>query len=84
MDKMPAINQVEASYYNDFSVLGSERLNGMNIGSIPVTRVVQYANLEGVHDVELFKRIMLRLDCFYINMVLAEQKRKSKPKAKRS
>jgi len=54
----------------------------MGVGSIPVTRITLYAAQEGIHDVELFKRIILRIDREYCAMVSDDQKKKSKTKPK--
>ena len=80
LDDLPEMDFVEAGYYNDFQILGSERNSGMSIGSIPVTRIIQYAQLEGIHNIEMFKIVMLRLDNYYLKLVSEEQKRKTKSK----
>jgi len=62
--------------------LGSERNNGMGMGYIPITRITQYAIQEGIHDVEMFKRIISRVDHLYYTMVTDKQEQKSKSKPK--
>lgn len=64
---------VESLYHNDFYILGTERNTGMGISAIPVTRIILYAEQEGVHDIDLFKRIILRLDNHYMGLVNKKQ-----------
>ena len=72
-------------YYNDFTVLGSERHIGQSVGPLPILKIYEYADREAVHDVELFKRIMLKLDVIFLRLVASERKKqeqKSKVKSK--
>ena len=70
-------------YYSDFTMLGTERNSGMSMGAIPVTRIILYAQLEGVLNSELFKRVITGIDHAYIGLVNDEQGRKSKANSKR-
>ena len=65
-------------YHADFNILGTERNSSMGIGPIPITRITLYADQEGVHDKPLFKRIILKLDAFYLELA-----NKSKVKSKK-
>jgi hypothetical protein len=78
LDSRPSLGTVEVFYYNDFAILGTERING---GPLPITRISQYATMEGVLDVELFKRIILELDNTYLKLS-AEERKKAATKAK--
>lgn len=83
IDEMPLLTFDEGIYYNDFNNLGTERINSMAIGAIPVTKIVQYAMLEGVHNIKLFKDIILSMDRHYMKLVSDDQKAKAnKNKAK--
>ncbi len=84
MDNLPVLGLVETLYYNDFSMLESERVSGMNIGAIPITRVISYANMDGVHDIELFKSIITKLDSFYLSLVYKKQQQTAKRKPKKT
>ena len=56
----------------------SERVSGMGVGSIPITRINQYAVQQGVHDISLFEKIMMRVDTAYIKLMSDKQERQSK------
>jgi len=81
-DDLPELDLVESLYHNDFIILGTERNNGMGIGSIPVTRIMLYAKQEGVLDVDLFRRIILRLDNHYLTLVSKRQTEQSNKPSK--
>ena len=80
LDELPVLDVVESIYYADFRLLGSERNSGMGISPIPITRITEYANQEGVHNIELFKRIISRIDQSYCKMISDDQEKKSKAK----
>ena len=84
---MPVLDLAESIYYSDFNILGSERQGGMGITPIPITRICQYAIQEEIHNINLFKRIILKVDQEYCKMISDDQVRKSKsktpPKTKR-
>jgi len=83
LDNRPTLSTGEIFYYNDFVTLGTERISSGSVGSLPITRIIKFAVMDGVHDVELFKRIILRLDVIYLNMVASERKKaEAKAKAK--
>jgi len=87
-DEMPLLTLDESIYYNDFNVLGTERLNSMSVGAIPITSIIQYALLEKIHNIELFKNVILEMDRCYLRLVADDQKAKqkksaSKPRKKR-
>jgi len=50
---------------------------------IPVTKIIQYASLEGVHDSYLFKKVMLDIDKQYRELINEKQKQESKSKGKK-
>ena len=79
---MPVLDFVETVYYSDFNTLGSERNNGMSLGSIPITKITEYALQEGIYDIDLFKRIILRIDRYYSKLVNEENSKKVKSKSK--
>ena len=75
---MPDLTLDESIYFNDFNALCSERMSGMGIGSIPITRINQYAVQHGIHDINLFEQIMMRIDTAYVKLMSDKQERQSK------
>ncbi|RLE19702.1 MAG: hypothetical protein DRJ65_19860 [Acidobacteria bacterium] len=84
LDDLPDLDIVDTLYYEDFVVLGTERVNGMSMGPIPIMKIVDYARMEGVEDVGRFKRIIAAVDRLYMRLVAVEQERKSKAAKKKS
>ena len=82
LDNVPALTLDENVYYTDFNALCSERVNGMGLGSIPITRITEYAKQHGVHDVFLFEQIIMRIDNVYVKCVSDKNQRESKSKSK--
>lgn len=84
---MPVLDLTESIYYSDFNILGSERQGSMGISLIPITRITQYAIQEEIHNIDLFKRIIVKVDQEYCKMVTDDQvkksNRKTPPKTKR-
>jgi len=84
LDDLPKLDHAESVYYSDFNILGSERNSGMGIGPIPVTRINQYAEQEGIINTALFKKIIMDVDKNFIELVSDKQKSETKKnKAKR-
>lgn len=85
IDLKPELGTSEVYYYNDFVILGSERQTGSSVGAIPILKIAKYAEVEGIHDVELFKTVMLKLDAVYLRLMAAERKKQEqKQKAKQA
>lgn len=85
IDLKPELGTGEVYYYNDFVILGSERQTGSSVGAIPILKITKYAEVEGIHDVELFKTVMLKLDAVYLRLMAAERKKQeAKQKAKKA
>lgn len=75
---MPELEHVEMLYYSDFSQLNTQRQVGMGMGSIPINDIHYYALLNGVHEIEKFKRIILIVDNAYTKAVSEKQKSEQK------
>ena len=75
---MPDLTLDESIYYTDFNNLCTERVSGMGLGSIPITRIHLYALQNGVHNIPLFKQIIMSVDDEYIRLMSEKQKRQSK------
>lgn len=78
LDDVPDLTLDEGIYYKDFNILGSERVSGMGVGYIPITRITQYAKQQGVHNISLFERIITAVDNQYVSLIADRQKKKSK------
>lgn len=77
LDDLPELSVGESLYYEDFVVLGTERVNAMSVGAIPITKIVEYAIFEGVEDIHRFKRILSAMDRLYLKAVRKEQDKKA-------
>jgi len=57
-------------YLESFNDLSTERVIGAGgLGPIPVTKIMEYANLVGMPDMFQFKRIIMQLDNEYITLI---------------
>ena len=78
------MDYVESVYYNDFQALGTQRISGMGLAPIPVISIIQYAQLEGVENIPVFKEVILNIDREYMSLISDRQKAESnKAKAKK-
>ena len=84
LDEVPDLDIVESLYYEDFVILGTERVNGMSMGAIPITRIDEYARIEKVENIEKFKRIIAAVDRLYMKIVAVEQDRRSEAAKRKS
>lgn len=74
--KRPQVDDSLYFYIKCFFALSSERVNGMNINPIPVTRIYKYyelleCNIEYKHD---FVYLIQKLDNFYLNYIKSLEK----------
>lgn len=76
----PELSFLDVYYLNEFHTLGTERVNAMSEGAIPVTRIRERALQIGDDDVEMFEEIILKVDREYLRMRYEESERKSKAK----
>ena len=68
-------------YLDVFFKLNSERQNkDGSVGSIPVMKIIEYAQWINITDIDSFTDIILRVDIAYINQV-SEQLRKQMQQA---
>jgi len=83
LDKLPHLSQSEVIYYDDFNILGTERVGGTGINYIPVTKILDYARMSGVINRSLFKRIIHKIDVGYVKLVNKQQEAESRRNAKK-
>ena len=76
----PELSFIDVYYLNEFHTLGTERVNAMSEGAIPVTRIRQRAEQIGDDDIEMFEEIILKVDRAYLKMRYEESEKKSKSK----
>lgn len=76
----PELGTIDIYYLNEFHTLGTERVNAMAEGAIPVTRIRQRALQIGDDDIEMFEEIILKVDRAYLTMRYEESEKKSKAK----
>jgi hypothetical protein len=77
LNTKPEIGLLDAYYLSEFYTLGTERVNAMSEGAIPVTRITQRAKHVGDDDPEMYEQILLAVDRDYLNMRYEESERKS-------
>ena len=76
----PELSFIDIYYLNEFHTLGTERVNAMSEGAIPVTRIRERALQIGDDDIEMFEEIILKVDRAYLTMRYEESEKKSKAK----
>lgn len=74
----PELDLLASYYLEEFYTLGTERINAMAEGSIPVTKIRKRAEQIDDDDIEMFEEIILKIDREYRHMRYEESERKSK------
>ncbi len=55
-------------YLNEFGILGTERVNAMSEGAIPITRMTERARQIDEDDIDMYEQIILQSDSAYLKM----------------
>ena len=76
----PELGLLESYYLGEFHTLGTERVNAMSEGAIPITRIRERAEQVGDDDVEMYEEIVLQVDRAYLAMRYEESERKANAK----
>lgn len=76
----PEIGLLDSYYLQEFHTLGTERVNAMAEGAIPVSRIRLRAIQTGDDDIEMYEEIILKVDRAYLQMRHEEFERKQNEK----
>ena len=72
----PELGLIDSYYLQEFYTLGTERVNAMSEGAIPVTKIRKRAEQIQEDDIEMYEQIMLTIDRIYLNLRYIESERK--------
>lgn len=76
----PELGLLDTYYLNEFHILGTERVNAMSEGTIPVSRIRLRAEQVGDDDIEMYEQVILSVDRAYLRMRYDESERKNNAK----